>query len=116
MKTPEQLITHERARQIAVEGWDSDHDDQHRHGELSAAAQCYISNNAAGWPWDKKWWKPGGSEPKDAVRRLAKAGALIRAERERLERREQEVVALMDVAISMAESREFAERNEGCHR
>jgi hypothetical protein len=33
------------------------------------------------WPWDESWWKPG-----DRIRELAKAGALIAAEIDRLNR------------------------------
>jgi hypothetical protein len=33
------------------------------------------------WPWDRKWWKP-----KDRRRDLVRAGALILAEIERLDR------------------------------
>jgi len=37
---------------------------------------------ATSWPWDEEWWKPDN----DAVRNLAKAGALIAAEIDRLQR------------------------------
>lgn len=83
------LIAAERERQMAEEGWTAEHDDQHDRGELAAAAQCYI--NTAGdrrfisphWPWDESWWKPSG----DRVRDLTKAGALIAAEIDRIQRR-----------------------------
>lgn len=39
----------------------------------------------AGWPWHPKWWKP---TPDDRIRELAKAGALIAAEIDRLQRME----------------------------
>lgn len=35
------------------------------------------------WPWDKSWWKP---TPDDRIRELIKAGALIAAEIDRLQR------------------------------
>ena len=82
----------ERRRQISVEGWTPEHDDGHRHDDLPRAAACYALS-AAGyrgddpahlrfWPWLGRWWKP--STPR---RDLVKAGALILAEIERLDRR-----------------------------
>lgn len=99
-----ELINEERQRQINVEGWTPSHDDDHVFGELVNAAMCYLlptdlrSNadltleSAAGvtsmellelWPWDKKWWKP---TPHDRIKELVKAGALIAAEIDRLQR------------------------------
>jgi hypothetical protein len=78
----------ERQRQINAEGWTPEHDDVHQLGELSQAAACYASQ-AFGqyglskfWPWAAKWWKPS----KDPRRNLEKAGALILAEMERIDR------------------------------
>lgn len=82
-------ITNERQRQIEVEGWTPEHDDEHGNGELADAAACYAGDrrqfNAAAptnWPWSQGWWKPGP----DRRRQLVKAGALIVAEIERLDR------------------------------
>lgn len=82
----------ERQRQIAQEGWSEDRDDEYRFGELAAAAACYCHPEPAlddrgvpfSWPWLAKWWKPT-----DRRRDLVKAGALILAEIERLDRIEQ---------------------------
>ena len=88
-------IAAERQRQIRSEGWSPDHDDEHDGGELAAAAACYAGHAAnttaenvatAGlppgeWPWDLNSWKPS-----TARRDLVKAGALIVAEIERLDR------------------------------
>ncbi|EAX6828150.1 TPA_asm: hypothetical protein G1X19_11190 [Salmonella enterica subsp. enterica serovar Typhimurium str. SL1344] len=90
----------ERYRQQSVEGWTSEHDDEHGDGELALAASCYAENFAlfstlqegesvdwsdapqpANWPWSSSWWKP--SSPR---RDLVKAGALILAEIERGDR------------------------------
>tara|TARA_R110002049_G_scaffold73666_16_gene190280 strand:- start:774 stop:1604 length:831 start_codon:yes stop_codon:yes gene_type:complete len=80
----------ERQRQIDAEGWTPEHDDEHGAGEMAAAAGCYAFHAALGgwpdlspylWPWDKAWWKP--TTPR---RNLVKAGALILAEIERLDR------------------------------
>lgn len=96
MKTGIQLIAEERHRQINDEGWTSEHDDQHDTAQLSGAAACYAiaANELASpvpyinqptpslWPWSLEWWKPGN----DPVRCLVKAGALIAAEIDRLQR------------------------------
>lgn len=86
-----ELIASERERQILAEGWTPEHDDAHAHGELCGAAMCYIANRDVtttrepplGWPWEREWWKPSD----DPVRNLVKAGALIAAEIDRLQRR-----------------------------
>lgn len=96
MKTGIQIITEERDRQISQEGWNVEHDDTHTRGQLSGAAACYAiaaneltaptpflnRPNVSLWPWTMEWWKPGN----DPVRCLAKAGALIAAEIDRLQR------------------------------
>jgi len=90
------LIAAERQRQMDMEGWTTAHDDTHTEGELVGAALCYASyaaQQARGqetderlllqhWPWDASWWKP-----RDPISNLVRAGALIAAEIERLQRR-----------------------------
>ncbi|MGX9620470.1 ead/Ea22-like family protein [Klebsiella quasipneumoniae] len=80
----------ERKRQVAAEGWTPGHDDEYEHGELADAAGCYALSSelfdCAGepprpWPWPDEWWKPTNRR-----RDLVKAGALILAEIERLDR------------------------------
>ncbi|UDC53453.1 hypothetical protein [Klebsiella quasipneumoniae] len=78
----------ERQRQMTAEGWTPEGDDRYTYAELSIAAQCYAAHSGvmgAGvpvqWPWDDEWWKPS-----DRRRNLIKAGALILAEIERLDR------------------------------
>lgn len=77
----------ERTRQISHEGWTPSHDDEHADGSLAVAAVCYASAGTSidfgirYWPWDDASYKPGG-----ARRNLVKAGALILAEIERLDR------------------------------
>jgi hypothetical protein len=78
-------IAAERVRQIGVEGCSPEHDDeQHSGGELADAAACYARGKQMSgvWPWTDEWWKPGS----DRRRQLVKAGALIVAEIERLDR------------------------------
>lgn len=83
------LIVRERLRQISVEGWTPEHDDQHDDMEMSEAALSYLLHAIphAGvtkfWPWDKAYWKPSSQ-----LRDLVKAGALIAAEIDRLQRLE----------------------------
>ena len=90
MKTGVQLIAEERERQISQEGFTPAIDtDSHRNGELARAGACYALDYCNpyhlgfAWPWDRSWWKP---TPKDPVRQLVKAGALIAAEIDRLRR------------------------------
>lgn len=79
----------ERRRQIEAEGWTPEHDDKHNGGELADAAACYAlwagginpGNWREFWPWAPEWLRH--SEPR---RMLVKAGALILAEIERLDR------------------------------
>lgn len=78
-------IERERRRQVEHEGWTLEHDDSHNDGSMALAAAAYAAyfRHTAGrlWPWALKWWKPG-----DHRRNLVKAGALIIAEIERLDR------------------------------
>lgn len=99
MKTGIELITEERQRQIEVEGWTPDHDDKHTGGELAAAAAVYALPNEVRdyafvegepysvrdmlWPWKEAWLK---LSPENRIRELQKAGALIAAEIDRLQR------------------------------
>ena len=90
-KNGAQLIAAERQRQIAKEGWDFSHDDEHTDGELAQAAACYALWSRRRrytygyipfrWPWEPEAWKPKGR-----LRDLVRAGALIAAEIDRLQR------------------------------
>lgn len=105
-------IAQERKRQVEVEGWTAEHDDGdgHQKGQLARAAAAYAYYGSlgeierksgaqrdslihhiigqlfpvwgtayGGWRWE--WWKPTNRR-----RDLVKAGALIVAEIERLDR------------------------------
>lgn len=80
----------ERWRQRSVEAWTAAHDDQYEDGSIAVAAACYALEHPGwrgfthSWPWADAWWKP-----KDRRRNLVKAGALILAEIERLDRASQ---------------------------
>ncbi|EPQ1932798.1 hypothetical protein L4V55_000210 [Pseudomonas aeruginosa] len=76
----------ERRRQVEAEGWTPEHDDLYCAAELPRAAAAYILNGAndeapAIWPFVAKWWKP-----RDARSNYVRAGALILAEIERIDR------------------------------
>lgn len=85
----------ERARQIAVENRMPGDDDDYTLGQLAAAASGYALGSTKAyqssgcprppyWPWSPRWWKPG-----DPRKMLVKAGALILAEIERIDRMEE---------------------------
>jgi hypothetical protein len=95
LETGIELIADERSRQVSQEGWTPEHDDEHSTGELAQAALCYakyaeLQGRSSeqwferDWPWDETWWKPSP----DPIRNLVKAGALIAAEIDRLQRRQ----------------------------
>jgi hypothetical protein len=77
----------ERQRQMSVEGWTPERDDGYRNNELAhaAAAYAYPALTAVSglkvWPWHENWLKIS-----DHRRNMVKAGALILAEIERLDR------------------------------
>ena len=100
MKNGALQILDERNRQVLEEGWTEQHDAEHENGMLTKAAIAYTlagmyPEDTPGdqsmretarkyyWPWISKWWKP-----KDRVRNLVRAGALIAAEIDRLQRSE----------------------------
>lgn len=92
----------ERRRQIDLEGYTTERDDQYVNGELSEAAAAYAFwsftsrllppnrklEPPASWPWDREHWKPTTQR-----HMLIKAGALILAELERLDRQQAREVA-----------------------
>lgn len=100
-KTGAELIASERTRQMASKGWTSEHDDEHRNGEMAISAVRYALEDAgreypellelcdardalaSAWSWESCDWKP-----KDPIRNLVRAGALIAAEIDRRQRTE----------------------------
>ena len=88
MKTGIEIIAEERKRQISSEGWSMTHDLGHNDGELAIAASCYALpsqfSRKTFWLFEKDSFKPS----KDRIRDLAKAGALIAAEIDRLQQTE----------------------------
>lgn len=89
-------IALERARQVIVEGWTPEHDDDHTDGSLAVAAACYALEEGEraqvvvdavdpmdAWPWHSDWDK---RHKHPRLKQLAIAGALIAAEIDRLMR------------------------------
>ena len=88
-----ELIKSERERQVLQEGYTNEHDDCETSNQLSNAAIVYacaeqLRDQVANfWQWDVKYWKPSSEDTIDGrIRNLTKAGALICAEIDRLER------------------------------
>lgn len=85
--TGAELIAAERKRQIEQEGFDASHDAQHTASELKRAAHCYVLADGPDarmpdpWPWSVEWWKP-----KSRQRNLERAGALLLAAADVVER------------------------------
>lgn len=100
------LIAAERRRQVEALGYSTQRDDAYALGELGRAAGAYIAAERqrewygpvvvnrplalatfCGWPWELESFKPAAdSTPVARIRELTKAGALIVAEIERLQR------------------------------
>lgn len=79
----------ERKRQVNVEHYTPEHDDEHTDGSLAQGAEAYLVAYSGDpeteiWPWQADLFKPDGR--KFSRRDLIKAGALIIAELERLDR------------------------------
>lgn len=87
-------VAAERRRQVEIEGWTPEHDDEHKTGGMAIAAACYAAWTlpsrpaseavAMLWPWtgwSQQWFKP-----KYARHNLVRAAALLLAEIERLDR------------------------------
>ncbi|MGZ4968069.1 MAG: hypothetical protein ACXV8O_01520 [Methylobacter sp.] len=108
IKNGSKLIADERRRQIEQERYSLEHDDNENPGALATAAICYATMAASGpemrqairtqtenrilpkhWPWEYQYWKPGEDDSnKSRIRELVKAGALIAAEIDRLQRQD----------------------------
>jgi hypothetical protein len=88
------LIQKERERQVLVEGWSYEHDDEHANNELAQAAAAYalggnVITNIQGDReiniWPSSWDSPENAiKRKPRLRQLVIAGALVAAEIDRL--------------------------------
>lgn len=112
-----ELIAAERQRQIDAEGYDTTHDDAHDKGELHLAATCYLriirgvsvtnvfEND---WPFDINHLKPFKSHTGldcaaevDSMRCRVKAGALVSAEIDRLNRLRSAIAREIDILLPL---------------
>lgn len=110
----EHAVLTERRRQVDVEGWSTEHDDEHGDGSLALAAACYaegpsgrsrvatftddVSGGRGDTPvwgkrkvlvpaiWPRSWCASWWKPSEDRRRDLVKAAALLLAEIERLDR------------------------------
>lgn len=93
------LIQEERKRQVSEEGYDWKNDDNYTRQELLKASITYIKapsyrergfneeSQGEHWPWDIETFKPATDNTIDSrIKELAKSGALIAAEIDRLQR------------------------------
>jgi len=94
-----QIFEREQQRQIE-HGWTPEHDDLHVHGEIAEGANCYVMMNillqkkhtieeataivASLWPFEPEGFKPSGNY----MTNIRKAGGMLAAEYDRLERAE----------------------------
>lgn len=89
-------VAAERRRQIEVEGWTPEHDNEHGDDSMTLAAACYALANVPAlevqtlklrdlWLWTG--WASSWFKPKDRRANLVRAAALLLAEIERLDRR-----------------------------
>jgi len=103
MKSGIEIVLDECIRQKEVKGYTPEHDDTHVNGELAEAAAAYAVPNGHHfrhkdiswkvdeisrfdiWPFEESAFKP---TPENRKKELAKAGAFIVAEIERLQRLE----------------------------
>lgn len=93
-----QDVLAERQRQIEKEGWTPEHDDEHGDNSMAIAAACYaladyqrplnVQTVSIEKLWQWTGWASHWFKPKDKRRNLIRAGALILAEIERLDRSE----------------------------
>lgn len=86
------LIAAERQRQIAKHGYTPQHDDEHNKGELLAAAAHLLADHShnidvqsCSWT-DNEWIQELFHKHTGTIEGYAKAGALIAAEIDRLQR------------------------------
>ena len=83
-------ITDERTRQVQVEHYDAEHDKNESIENLVWAAFTYATVRREYWPWDLNFYKPGELNVNGIRKDLVKAGALIAAAIDKIDRGETE--------------------------
>lgn len=115
MKTGIELIAEERGRQVAKEGWSEAHDDGHSDGALAGAAAGYALTSREQSRGDEgpfafttnDIWPEGWEfKPKDRLSNLVRAGALIAAEIDRVQREDKMFASMAEHHKRYAQSRE----------
>ena len=81
-------IEEERKRQIEVEHYTIEHDKNEFIENLIWAAVTYATGCRRFWPWDIKCYKPGDLTIKGVRKDLVRAGALIAAAIDKIDRGE----------------------------
>lgn len=87
-----ELIAAERRRQVEVEGWTAEHDDEHRWGALTKVAatlavlhtDAIVTDPVGEFETGGRTWGLAEKHGRDEIRCLTIAGALIAAEIDRL--------------------------------
>lgn len=115
-KTGIELITQERQEQIEKHGWSKEHDAKHDQGELANAAcsyamtsemQDYLDENwgddmhLSFWPFELSYYKKDNSGEVEKIKDLAKAGALIAAEIDRLQAEQAQIKKKMENKVTI---------------
>ncbi len=125
MTSANDLIAAERQRQISKHGYTCAHDDAHVDGEIMHAGIAYYHHHIGrlsydpagiplGWPFPAADWKP-----RDPQSNLARAGALLEAEEQRLLRLGQKTshighkLKLVTAALNALLQDEAAKRDKG---
>jgi hypothetical protein len=84
-----EMIADERQRQVQQEGWTPEHDDEHDEGEMAISAAAYALRHTHKKPIAVDLECEGSCfplKPKDPIRNLVRAGALIAAAIDRIQR------------------------------
>lgn len=91
------LVSAERYRQVAEEGWTLDMDRKvNPNRELARGALCYLTVDRTfsvdimsvpeDWPWERLWWKPRAQNgPEGRASEIIRGAGLLCAEWDRLQ-------------------------------
>ena len=83
-----EAIFKERKRQIEVEHYDAEHDKNELIENLIWASAAYATGCRRFWPCDLRYYKPGDLSVSGIRKDLVKAGALIAAAIDKIDRGE----------------------------
>lgn len=83
-----EAIFKERQRQVEVEHYDVEHDKNELIENFIWASAAYATGCRRFWPWDLRYYKPGDLSVSGIRKDLVKAGALIAAAIDKIDRGE----------------------------